>query len=76
MNQANLAPQKCAKQTKYAQGNRTTPSWVAFNDSERLIGDAAKSQASMNARNTVYDVKRLIGRKIDEPCVQEDMKLW
>jgi hypothetical protein len=41
-----------------------------------MVGDAAKSQAATNARNTVYDAKRLIGRKIDEPCVQEDMKLW
>jgi L1 cell adhesion molecule like protein len=49
---------------------------VAFNESERLIGDAAKSQAALNAQNTIYDVKRLIGRKIDEPSVQEDMKLW
>ena len=42
------------------QGNRTTPSWVAFNDTERMIGDPAKSQAAMNPTNTVYDAKRLI----------------
>ena len=58
------------------QGNRTTPSYVAFTDSERLIGDAAKNQASLNPKNTVYDAKRMIGRKFDEPTVQDDMKLW
>ena len=46
------------------QGNRTTPSYVAFTETERLIGDAAKSQAAMNANNTVFDAKRLIGRKV------------
>ena len=45
------------------QGNRITPSYVAFTDSERLIGDAAKNQATVNPKRTVYDVKRLIGRK-------------
>jgi len=58
------------------QGNRTTPSYVAFNDSERLIGDAAKNQVAMNPSNTVFDAKRLIGRKFDESSVQSDMKLW
>merc|ERR1712003_181217 len=58
------------------QGNRTTPSYVAFTDSERLIGDAAKSQAAMNAVNTVFDAKRLIGRKFADPGVQSDMKHW
>jgi heat shock protein 1/8 len=57
-------------------GNRTTPSYVAFTDTERLIGDAAKNQASMNAENTIFDVKRLIGRKIDDPVIQEDIKNW
>ena len=58
------------------QGNRTTPSYVAFNETERLIGDAAKSQAAMNAHNTVFDAKRLIGRKFSDPSVQSDMKHW
>ena len=58
------------------QGNRTTPSYVAFTESERLVGDAAKNQASMNPRNTVYDAKRLIGRKFSDKTVQEDIKLW
>jgi len=56
------------------QGNRTTPSWVAFTDSERLIGDAAKNQAAMNPENTVFDAKRLIGRKMDDAGVVDDMK--
>merc|ERR1712051_479178 len=58
------------------QGNRTTPSYVAFNETERLIGDAAKSQAAMNANDTVFDAKRLIGRKFTDPGVQADMKHW
>jgi len=58
------------------QGNRTTPSYVAFTDSERLIGDAAKNQVAMNPSNTVFDAKRLIGRKFDDTAVQSDMKHW
>ena len=58
------------------QGNRTTPSYVAFTDSERLIGDAAKNQTAMNPVNTVFDAKRLIGRKYSDPQVQADMKDW
>ena len=57
------------------QGNRITPSYVAFTDSERLIGDAAKNQATTNPVRTVYDVKRLIGRKFSDKEVQMDMKL-
>jgi len=58
------------------QGNRTTPSYVAFTDTERLIGDSAKNQTAMNPTNTVFDAKRLIGRKFDEEAVQSDMKHW
>jgi len=58
------------------QGNRTTPSYVAFTDTERLIGDAAKNQVAMNPENTVFDSKRLIGRKFSEQVVQADMKHW
>lgn len=58
------------------QGNRTTPSYVAFTDTERLIGDAAKNQVAMNPHNTVFDAKRLIGRKFDDAEVQSDMKHW
>lgn len=55
------------------QGNRTTPSYVAFTDNERLIGDAAKNQASMNPENTVYDAKRMIGRKYSDAAVRDAM---
>lgn len=58
------------------QGNRTTPSYVAFTDTERLIGDAAKNQVAMNANNTIFDAKRLIGRKFIDDNVQSDMKHW
>ena len=58
------------------QGNRTTPSYVAFTDTERLLGDAAKNQVAMNPTNTVFDAKRLIGRKFDDSSVQADMKHW
>merc|ERR1712113_649695 len=57
-------------------GERTTPSYVSFSDTERLVGTAAKNQAARNAENTIFDAKRLIGRKYDEPTVQSDMKLW
>ena len=56
------------------QGNRTTPSYVAFTDTERLVGDGAKNQSSMNPENTVFDAKRLIGRKYDDSAVQSDCK--
>jgi heat shock protein 1/8 len=58
------------------QGNRTTPSYVSFSDTERLIGDAAKNQVAVNPTNTVFDAKRLIGRKFNDPDVQSDMKHW
>ncbi|KXT07290.1 hypothetical protein AC578_409 [Pseudocercospora eumusae] len=56
------------------QGNRITPSWVAWNDDERLVGDAAKNQYASNPERTVFDIKRLIGRKYDEREVQKDIK--
>ena len=56
------------------QGNRTTPSYVAFTETERLIGDSAKSQCAMNAENTIFDAKRLIGRKYNDHTVQADLK--
>jgi L1 cell adhesion molecule like protein len=58
------------------QGNRTTPSYVAFTDNERLIGDAAYNQTAKNPLNTVFDAKRLIGRKFNDPVIQKDMKMW
>ena len=59
------------------QGNRTTPSYVAFSDDgERLIGDAAKNQANRNPKNTIFDAKRLIGRKFTDKTVKDDMKHW
>ncbi|EDW15172.1 hypothetical protein AWZ03_007848 [Drosophila navojoa] len=58
------------------QGNRTTPSYVAFTETERLIGDAAKNQVAMNPTQTIFDAKRLIGRKFDDAAVQSDMKHW
>ena len=58
------------------QGNRTTPSYVAFTDKERLIGDAAKNQLAINLFNTVFDAKRLIGRKFNDPTVAADCKHW
>jgi len=57
-------------------GERTTPSYVAFTENERLVGDAAKNQVTRNPTNTVFDAKRLIGRKFNESLVQEDIKLW
>jgi heat shock protein 1/8 len=55
------------------QGNRTTPSWVAFADGEHLIGDSAKNQVNSNLEKTIYDVKRLIGRKYTDPEVQKEL---
>jgi len=56
------------------QGNRTTPSYVAFTETERLIGDSAKNQVAMNPHNTVFDAKRLIGRRFQDSAVQDDVK--
>ncbi|VDN07507.1 unnamed protein product [Thelazia callipaeda] len=58
------------------QGNKTTPSYVAFTESERLIGDSAYDQVARNPENTIFSIKRLIGRKLNDPKVQEDMRLW
>lgn len=58
------------------QGLNTTPSYVAFTEDERLIGDAAKNQTARNPLNTVFDAKRLIGRKFSDKTVQSDIKLW
>ncbi|KAH9608954.1 hypothetical protein KSS87_008830 [Heliosperma pusillum] len=58
------------------QGNRTTPSCVAFSQHERLVGEAAKNQVSINPTNTIYDAKRLIGRRFTDQTVQSDLKLW
>ena len=57
-------------------GHNITPSYVAFRDGQRLIGQAAKDQAPRNPTNTIYDVKRLIGRRFNEDVVQKDKKLW
>jgi heat shock protein 5 len=57
------------------QGNRIMPSWVAFTDTERLVGEPAKNQGAINPENTIFDVKRLIGRKYNDPTIQRDKKL-
>jgi heat shock protein 5 len=58
------------------QGHRITPSWVSFTDDERLVGDSAKNAFHSNPANTVFDAKRLIGRKMDEADLKKDMKHW
>ena len=60
----------------YQTGSRIIPSYVSFTDEEKLVGDAAKNQSTMNPKNTVYDAKRLIGRKFNDENVVEDTKLW
>jgi L1 cell adhesion molecule like protein len=60
----------------YQTGSRIIPSYVSFTDEEKLVGDAAKNQSTMNPKNTVYDAKRLIGRKFTDETVVEDAKLW
>ncbi|CAH6421537.1 Heat shock protein 70 [uncultured virus] len=59
-----------------SQGNRITPSVVAFTESERLVGDSAKNQATYNPENTIYDAKRMIGRFYNDPTIQSDLKHW
>ena len=79
MTQTNAASQGPPPQVEIIandQGNRTTPSYVAFTDTERLIGDPAKNQVAINPTNTIFDAKRLIGRKYDDSTVQSDMKHW
>lgn len=63
----------CVEVIANGQGNRTTPSWVAIVNGERLVGDAAKNQVNSNIKNTIFDVKRLIGRKYDDPDVQKEL---
>ena len=58
------------------QGDRTTPSYVAFTPDERLVGTSAKNQAALNPKNTVFDAKRLIGRKFNDQSVKSDTTLW
>jgi len=58
------------------QGSRTTPSYVAFTDAERLLGQAAKNQSAMNPTNTIYDAKRLVGRQYSDPTVKRDIESW
>ena len=58
------------------QGNRTTPSYVAFNSQEKLVGDAAKSQITLNPENTIFDAKRLMGYKFNDPVVQKESKVF
>ncbi|MCJ1452572.1 Heat shock protein ssb1 [Mycoblastus sanguinarius] len=58
------------------QGSFTTPSFVSFTDEERLIGESAKNQAAMNPANTIFDIKRLIGRRFDDPTVKKDIESW
>ena len=66
----------CAQIIANDQGNRVTPSYVAFTDTERLVGDAAKTQAALNPENTVYDSKRLIGRKFSDQIVKVRPPAW
>jgi len=58
------------------QGDRTTPSWVGFTDTERLIGGAAKNQGNLNPENTIFDAKRLIGRRFSDPVIKQDIAHW
>lgn len=57
-------------------GNRITPSFVAFTEDERVVGEAAKAQATRNPENTIFDAKRLIGRKFNDPASQKKLELW
>ena len=57
-------------------GSRVVPSYVAFTDTERLIGEGAKNQAASNPKNTIYEAKRLIGKEFNDPSIQDDIKCW
>ena len=58
------------------EGERTTPSYVSFNENERLIGISAKNRSARDPKNTIFDAKRLIGRKFDDPIVQNESCFW
>ena len=74
MIRVNMFAMPTGNQVLWRTGNRITPSWVAFNDEERLVGDAAKNQYASNPQRTIFDIKRFIGRKWSDKDVQADVK--